>query len=199
MRKFAFGLWNFGFRNASVITKFEFRNSKFEIPQPVKGKEGFTLIEIVIVIVLIGVLATILIQPFHQGVQSFLAVEARGDLTAEARAATTRMVREIRNIQKKADNTPNISAANASSITFVDVDNNTITFSLSGSTIQRNSNLLADQVSSLQFRYFNGNNGVMDPPVLNDVRRILIVLTLTEGGQTVSVTEQAFLRELTGY
>ena len=116
MRKFAIGMWNFGFRN-----------SNFEIPRPVKGREGFTLIEIVIVIVLVGLLATILIEPFHQGVQSFLAVEARGDLTAEARAATTRMVREIRNIQKKADNTPNISAANASSITFVDVDNNTIT------------------------------------------------------------------------
>src|SRR3990172_7487613 len=89
-----------------------------------KGIEGFTLIEIVVVCVLIGIIAAVIIPPLHQGVQSFAVTETRGDLTSQARQAATRMIRELRNIQKEADNTPNISTANVASITF----------SLSGST-----------------------------------------------------------------
>ena len=199
--------------------KFEIRNSKFEIPHIAKAVGGFTLIEIVIVCVLIGIIASVIIPPLHQGVQSFAVSETRGDLTSQARQAATRMIRELRNIQKKADNTPNITTgANATSITFVDVLDNTITFCLwasgscspTGSTVQRNSNALVEQVSSLQFRYFIGSNTELPVPLsardltpasvddVDDVRRIMVTLTLAEGSLTVSVTEQAFLRELTG-
>ena len=169
----------------------------------VRGIDGFSLMEIIVVCVLIGIIAAVLIPPLHQGVQSFAVTETRGDLTSQARQAATRMIRELRNIQKEGDNTPNISSANATSITFVDVLDNTITFSLSGSTVQRNSNALVEQVSSLQFRYFNGSNAELTTLPLsatdrNNVRRIMVTLTLAEGSLTVSVTEQAYLRELTG-
>jgi len=159
--------------------------------------------EIVVVCVLIGIIAAVIIPPLHQGVQSFAVTETRGDLTSQARQAATRMIRELRNIQKEADSTPNISTANAATITFVDVLDNTITFSLSGSTVQRNSNALVEQVSSLQFRYFNGSNAELTTLPLsatdrNNVRRIMVTLTLAEGSLTVSVTEQAYLRELSG-
>ena len=167
--------------------------------------------EIVVVCVLIGIIAAVIIPPLHQGVQSFAVTETRGDLTSQARQAATRMIRELRNIQKEADNTPNISTANATSITFVDVLDNTITFCLwasgscspTGNTVQRNSNALVGQVSSLQFRYFNGSNVELTTLPLsatdrNNVRRIMVTLTLAEGSLTVSVTEQAYLRELSG-
>jgi len=159
--------------------------------------------EIVVVCVLIGIIAAVIIPPLHQGVQSFAVTETRGDLTSQARQAATRMIRELRNIQKEGDNTPNISSANATSITFADVLDNTITFSVSGSTVQRNSNPLVEQVSSLQFRYFDANNTELtslplDATNRNNVRRIMVTLTLAEGSLTVSVTEQAYLRELSG-
>ena len=183
-----------------------------------KGIEGFTLIEIVVVCVLIGIIAAVIIPPLHQGVQSFAVTETRGDLTSQARQAATRMIRELRNIQKEADNTPNISTANVASITFVDVLDNTITFCLwasgscspTGNTVQRNSNPLVAQVSSLQFRYFNGSNTELPVPLsapdltpasvddVDDVRRIMVTLTLMEGSLAVSVAEQTFLREMTG-
>ncbi|MGH7408683.1 MAG: type II secretion system protein [Candidatus Methylomirabilales bacterium] len=167
-----------------------------------KGIEGFSLIEIVVVCVLIGIIAAVIIPPLHQGVQSYAVSETRGDLTSQARQGATRMIRELRNIQKEANNTPNLTAADATSITFVDVLDNTITFSLSGSTVQRNSNPLV-ALSTLQIRYFSGNNTELTPLPLSaanrdHVRRIMVTLTLTEAGQTVSVTEQAFLRELSG-
>jgi hypothetical protein len=69
--------------------------------------------------------------------------------------------------------------------------------------VQRNSNPLVEQVSSLQFRYFDANNTELtsfplDATNRNNVRRIMVTLTLAEAGQTVSVTEQAYLRELSG-
>jgi prepilin-type N-terminal cleavage/methylation domain-containing protein len=167
-----------------------------------RGSAGFTLIEIVIVCVLIGVIAAVMIPPLQQGAQSFTVSETRSDLTSQARQASTRMIRELRNIQKEPNNTPNITAANATSITFVDVLDSTITFSLSGSTLQRNSNPLVEQVSSLQFRYFNGSNAELTPPLsatdMDNVRRIMVTLTLAEGSLSVSVTEQTYLREMTG-
>ena len=177
----------------------QIRNSKFDIRN---SQEGFTLVEMVLVTLVIGILAGILVPLFQQGVQGYTAIETRGDLTSQARDATDRMVREMRNIQKKANNAPNISSAGATSITFVDAWTNTITFALSGSTVQRNTDTLADQVSGLQFRYFDGSNTELIPPLsgtdLDNVRRIHLVLTLAQSGETLSVTGQAFVRDLTG-
>lgn len=186
-----------------MIRKFEIRNPNFEIPQPLKGTEGFTLIELVLVIVLLGVLAALLVNPFSTGVKGFAAIETRGGLTSHAREAMTRIVREMRNIQRTGNNAPNITSANASTITFVDLEDNTITFALSGSTVERNSTGLTDQVSNLQFRYFDGSNSELTSLPLSagdrdNVRRIMVVLTLQEGTETVTMTGQAFLRDLSG-
>ena len=182
----------------------------------VKGKEGFTLIEIVVVLVIIAVLALILIEPLRQGVQTYVGIESRADLTSQAREATMRIVRELRNIRKDADNTSNIvcdiagDEATVSRIRFLDVQNNDIKFYLSGSNVQRvdmdtsTDNILVDKVSGLQFRYFDGNNAELTPaPQLSEaqcdnVRRILVILTMQEGTETVTMTGQAFLRELRG-
>ncbi len=179
----------------------------------VKGKEGFTLIEIVLVLVIIAVLAGILIEPFRLGVKSYIGIETRADLTSQAREATVRIVREMRNIRKEPNDIPpdtappthipKITTANANTITFVDVEDNTITFALSGSTVLRDTNILADKVSSLDLRYFKGDNTALTTfPLraadLDAVRRILVFLTIQENTETVTMTGQAFLRDLRG-
>ncbi len=169
----------------------------------VKGKEGYTLIEIVLVIVIIAVLAGILIEPFRLGLKSYIGIETRADLTSQAREATSRIVREMRNIQKKANDKPNITSADATSITFVDAEDTTIGFSLSGNTVLRDTNILADKVSSLEIRYFNKDNAALTTfPLsaadLDNVRRILVILAMQEGTETVTMTGQAFLRDLRG-
>ncbi len=183
----------------------------------VKGKEGFTLIEIVLVLVIIAVLAGILIEPFRLGVKSYIGIETRADLTSQAREATVRIVRELRNIRKKADIPPasNIvcdtvgDEATVSRIRFLDVQNNDIKFYLSGNNVQRmdmdtsTDNILVDKVLSLEFRYFRGNNTALTTfPLsaadLDAVRRILVILALQEGTETVTMTGQDFLRDLRG-
>jgi prepilin-type N-terminal cleavage/methylation domain-containing protein len=203
MRKLACRIWNSGARKASVNSKSEIRNSKSAIRRFLKGSGGFTLIEIVVVLVIVGVLAAILIEPFRQAVKSYVGIDTRSDLTSQARDATTRITREIRNIQKKANNTPNITSADTTSITFVDNQGTTISFSLSGNTVLRDTNILADKVSSLEFRYFTGDNTPLttfplSPADLDAVRRILVILAMQEGTEAVTMTGQAFLRDLRG-
>ena len=182
----------------------------------VKGEEGFTLIEIVLVLVIVAILAGILIEPLRQGVQTYIGIETRSDLTSQAREATSRIVREMRNIQKKANDKPNIDCTTAgdeptvSRVRFVDVQDNDIKYYLSGSNVQRMDmntaadNILVDKVSSLQFRYFDGNNAELTPsPTLStaqcdNVRRVLVILAMQEGAESVTMTGQAFLRDLRG-
>ncbi len=178
----------------------------------VKGKEGFTLIEIVLVIVIIAVLAGILIEPLRQGIQSYVGIETRADLTSQAREATSRIVREIRNIQKKANDKPNITSADATSITFVDAEDTSIRFYFDPGpppTVRREDinlaadNILADKVLSFQVRYFDKDNGEISSPLdteekRNLVRRILVIMAMQEGTETVTMTGQAFLRDLRG-
>ncbi len=160
--------------------------------------------EIILVTLLVGILAAMLIPPLKQGIQIYSAHETRSDLTSQARDAATRMIREMRNIQKEADNTPNLTTADDDNITFVDVLGNTITFALTGTTVDRNADDLVDNVSTLQFRYFNGSNTELTTVPLSaanrdTVRRILLTLTLAEGDKDVTVNEQAYIRELAGY
>lgn len=64
--------------------------------QPHIRQRGFTLIEVVTVLVLIGVLSTITLRILSAPFQSFQDQSRRATLTAEADLILTRMVREIR-------------------------------------------------------------------------------------------------------
>ncbi len=57
---------------------------------------GFTLPELIIVIVLAGVIAATLVTFFRPAVDSWMALRVRGDLTAQAAAALHAMKRDVR-------------------------------------------------------------------------------------------------------
>ncbi len=58
-------------------------------------KTGFTLIEVIMAIVLIGIVATVVAMTVYQGARAFGQAGARGDLTEEARLAIDRMSKEL--------------------------------------------------------------------------------------------------------
>jgi prepilin-type N-terminal cleavage/methylation domain-containing protein len=60
------------------------------------GQKGFTLVEMIIVIVILGIIGGITFQVVGYGVESFKKASARKDLYDQGRLALERMVREVR-------------------------------------------------------------------------------------------------------
>jgi MSHA biogenesis protein MshO len=58
-------------------------------------QRGFTLVELIVVMVLVGVIAGILVLQIRPAMQSYLAIRARANLTSQADAALKRIIGEV--------------------------------------------------------------------------------------------------------
>jgi len=149
------------------------------------NSKGMTLIETIVVIVLLGIIGLFTFDFVGKGVETYIIASNQAGLLAEAKLATERMVREIRdanNILAPA------SGSSSNSINFTKehtaLDGATdITFQLSGGTLQRNSEPLAGNVSN-----FN---------VTNNSNEIKLELTLSlAGGENVTLHTKAYPKNL---
>jgi prepilin-type N-terminal cleavage/methylation domain-containing protein len=93
---------------------FEEKNNNLigkRMPRAIGGQKGYTLIEIVMVIVILGVIGAFTFQFVAHGVQAFKKSSARKDLYDQGRLALERMVRELRDTKEVTD-------SSGSSVTF---------------------------------------------------------------------------------
>ena len=116
---------------------------------------GFTLLEVIITLVIAGVLATIGATLMSSGFRSYFLGR---ELAQDGTLALERMTRDLRTARSAAD----LTTIGASTITFVDVDGNTISYALSAGSVTRSQNggtaqPLAANVSSLAFTYLQND------------------------------------------
>ncbi|TBR19605.1 type II secretion system protein [bacterium] len=168
-------------------------------------KRGFTLIELIMVIVIVGTLTGISSMYIQQIIDLWSSLSFRSEFVNEARSAISRMAREMRNMKLRTQAYEPITLANASALTFVDSNNNNISYSLSGTNLMRNSNILASSISSLQFCYYNSVNSAVCSPVCGcnvasadfpDIYRIGIKIDISSGGQAKHLESQVYPRNL---
>ena len=160
-----------------------------------KKNKGFTLIELVIVITIIGITASILGFMLLGTIKAWTFKFNRNDILWDGRLALDRMTREIRTIK----NSTSVTTATSSQFRFTDTGNKDITYSLSSTNLNRTengtANLLAGNVSSLTFTYYNSSDVVIPSPVVSpsatDIRRVKINLALTKNGQNVYLQSNA--------
>ena len=150
-------------------------------------KNGFTLVELIIVITIIGIIAGVVGYILLGAVEGWTFKAKRNDLLWDGRLAINRMAREIREIK----NLTSVTTASSSQFRFTNVNNNSIIYSLSGADLNRtkdgSANILAQNVSNLSFTYYDSSGaGIATPtvsPSATNIRRVRINLTLTNGGQ----------------
>ena len=144
--------------------------------------EGFTLIELVITIVLVGIMAGIGALLLREGTRAYISADVRADLTNQGRVAIERMAREIREIRSRT-NADIPGCCSATTLSFNDIAGNPIAYDVAGSTVRRNLTALASgDAVSLSFTYYQSNG---TPAVTAaTVWVIQIDLTVTKNGES---------------
>lgn len=162
---------------------------------------GFTLIEVIMVIILLGIIGSIAATIIYQGARSYGEEEVRKDLTTQGRIAIERMAREIRLVNCIAsgnnctpDNTT-ITFWTAAGFRFVNINYEGRGFQTSGTDLVlcsvsdcTASDILASNVSSLSFTYYDNAGGMLTPGVspVGSIWTIVAALTLARDNQSVN-------------
>lgn len=175
-----------------------------------KNNRGYSLIEMVLVIAIIGLLAPVIVTPLTDNAKGWIDVLNRNDINDDARSVMDRMVRELRNTRRRADNAPSITVAESARIAVENMNAESVVFSWGGvalvSDLQRGPDVLVpgSEVSSFAISYFDDNNNRLESFPLsladrNAVRRILIFMDIVKGNDNMRVQRQVHVRSLSGF
>ncbi len=156
----------------------------------IKQNNGFLLIELIIVITVLSIVATVMGPLLTYTIRASFAQRQSANIDSQARIAITRMTREISEI--RSNTATDLSTMSSSQITFNDTAGNSITYSLSGTTLLRSSQTMATHVSSLAFAYLDANGNTT--ATVTSVRYVMISLTMTQDNQTFSLSTTVYLR-----
>ncbi|HWR73764.1 MAG TPA: prepilin-type N-terminal cleavage/methylation domain-containing protein [Nitrospirota bacterium] len=153
--------------------------------------KGFTLIEIVVTIVLVGIVTGIAAMIIMQGAQSYSIEQSRGEAHQQARFALERMAREIRLIRSRTAS--DISTWNNVALEYFDINGTQIGFQLSGGNIQRRENggawqTLATGISTPGADFFTYFDTTGNPPaVVTSLWTVQIDLIAAQGLETLTL------------
>jgi prepilin-type N-terminal cleavage/methylation domain-containing protein len=173
-----------------------------ELLSPRRREAGFTLPELLIVIVIASIVAVAFSAMFLEAVRTYQFMDAEKGMLEDSRYAEERVARELKRVK---DNT-SISTATPTTLTFVDRANATVSFSWSGVsgadllyTKGGSSQVLARGVDSLAFQYWKQNGAAAAPvvsPSATDIWRVSVYMRLIKGSQTVASFGSVFVRSL---
>lgn len=128
---------------------------------------GFTLVELIMVIVLLGILATVGSNMLSDSFTTTRIVNDSKSVEAEARYALDRLVREIRQV-RRTGSAYSVSAASSSVLQFIKSDGSTvrINYDATAKTVQldyasTSATTLVRDVSSFGLTYYGIDNTVL--------------------------------------
>lgn len=164
------------------------------------GENGFTLIELVMTMALIGIIAFVVANSMSAGFKAYFTTDFRNEALNQARIAMERMSKEIRNVRSRTD----IGTANAAQFCFINTDGARISFRFSANTIIREEpaacpgiagNTLAGNITSFTFAYLQ-SNGSADPAPPTNTKRIRITFTSTISSESITLQSEVWPRSL---
>ncbi len=135
-----------------------------------KSSLGFTLIEIIMVVVLLGIIAVVTTVGFTRSAEEYLLVKENTVLAQKAQVALNRIFIEL----MQADNSGSV-VLESGKIKFPSSTlGQDVTFSLSGTNLLYNNKILCDAVSQLKFTYAPSSSATS----LSDLKTVTVDLVL---------------------
>jgi prepilin-type N-terminal cleavage/methylation domain-containing protein len=175
-------------------------------PRPTRSQRGFTLIELIITTVLLGLLGAVGASMISDSFDTTRMVDASQVSAAQARYALERLEREIRET-KFAGGAYAISTMTATRLVFTRNDGVAVTIDKTGNNLTLGYSspvitptpTLTNQVSALTFTYYSidpGTGAVTSGATNSNVRLVEIALSLQDAvsGQTFSQRVRVGLR-----
>lgn len=161
-----------------------------------KGQRGFTLIELILVIILLAIISAGFAAGLVPTMRASMMVDTRKEAIQSARMAVDRMMREIRVIRTIATNVPDIQTWTSTDLKFNDMYGKSIEFVRNGAgapyTLLRYensvSNTLSGDVQSLSFTYLKKDGSAAS--AVGEIWRIQISLQVKVGNETVDLRSE---------
>jgi type II secretory pathway pseudopilin PulG len=156
---------------------------------------GFTLVETVLVLGMLGIMIGALAPWMLNSIELYDLITTRKTMLGQVRSGFDRMVAEIRLIPGQAE----IIATSPTSFQFQYPTGTSITYSLSGTNLMRNSDILIQNVSALAFVYYSQNLTTTTTPA--NVRSVSVKITAntTSSSTPYTVRTQIFIRNTGNY
>jgi prepilin-type N-terminal cleavage/methylation domain-containing protein len=152
-----------------------------------KPHYGFTIVELVLVIALLGIIGTVTGFILKESLKSYTLIIARKDSLVDARRAIERMKSELRIAM-------NIDSMSATSLQFDTTTENNISYTLNGTDLERNGNDIAQSVSALTLTYLDA--GGAGTAVTANVRRVQLDITVSTASHgSLRLRSQVYLRQ----
>ncbi|MBI5300116.1 MAG: type II secretion system protein [Deltaproteobacteria bacterium] len=143
-------------------------------------QKGFTLVEVILTIVVIGILFAVSSIVLRQGLDSYSHILNRSNNLQTTRYAMERMIRELTLVGDT--NPTNIQNIQSDRITYVDSDSNTTNFNFANGTLYRSTDPLLNNVTAVTFTGFKDTGATTTAG--NQVRRVRIQLSTLPPNQT---------------
>ncbi len=158
--------------------------------QPAARVGGWTLVEMVTVMVIMSIIGLVVSYVIIESTKTYARTVPAMDASYKAELAANRMKREIRDMKA----TSTVSTMTSSALTFDDSSSTTIAYSLSGTDLTRNGDLLASGVSSLAFSYWQSDG--TSASSASDLHLIELDMTVVTGSEPYRLQVAAFPRVL---
>lgn len=159
----------------------------------IKNKQGFSLIELMVVVTILGFIILGLVTFFTGGTKSWVTGQSQLTAQRNARQAMDQMIREIREGEKLL----NGSDRDTIIVHFPDSfgkSDITYNFNLLDNTIYRDSNPLINNVNDLSFTYFDNDGDPIAPISASRVQIDLQVDVDKDGKADLNLKTEVSLR-----
>lgn len=150
-----------------------------------RPSRGFSLVEMVAVIVILGVVGSIGAVIMGKGFQAYFMGQDIANSDWQGRLALERITRELRDVRAPADLTGSLGSPD-NQLDFKDTAGNSITYSLSGTTLMRNAQPLADGITGLTFTYLRRDGVTSETATAANVYYITVQITVSAPNTNVT-------------
>jgi prepilin-type N-terminal cleavage/methylation domain-containing protein len=148
--------------------------------------EGFSLVELVMVIVILGILAAFVGPVLFNAMRSYQRVQSGVETHAKMRYAIERMSRELREIRRQVTDAAllDVTSMTVSSMAFFKTDGTQVVINAVGNQVNLAystlAGMLTDQVGSFALTYFQQNASTVAATAAS-ISFVQISMTLSEG------------------